>query len=80
LRDEDHAIAKFGIPMESRYETGILEIGSSRGFTTKNTEDLKEILEGYWISSITNVNLTSTQYVWFAVLNRDVDMNFNKYL
>lgn len=66
--------------MESRYEAGILEVGLSRGFTTKDTEDLKEILEGYWISNITNVNLTNTQYVWFAVLNRNVDINFKKYL
>ena len=66
--------------MESKYEASILEIGTSRGFTTKDTEDLKEILEGYWISNITNVSLTNTQYVWFAVLNRNVDVNFSKFL
>lgn len=74
MKAEDHAMAKFGIPKEKKHSASLLKIGRSRGFRQKDPEDLRDLLQKYWVTN-TNINFNDSQYVWHAVLNHSIDPN-----
>ena len=80
MRNEDYAMAKFGIPMDNKYEQTLISIGRQRGFTETDVEELREILLKYWISNSTDIQITNTQYIWFSLINYNINVRFTKAL
>jgi hypothetical protein len=55
MRVQDHSMAKFGIPKDSKHDNNLFKIGIQRGFNVKDSQDLREVLTNHWINKISNV-------------------------
>lgn len=57
-----------------------MKMGRQRGFNYSESDDLRELLIKHWIANTTNIQISNTQYIWFAVLNHNISLKINKSL